>query len=74
VVLPQPGRNGGVDVHYHAPAHPTLRAMTGADVHATDDEGSTALHQAALNGCEDVARLLLNRGMGIEQLSVPPLD
>jgi hypothetical protein len=38
--------------------------MTGADVEATDNHGRKPLHVAAKCGHVDVARLLLDRGMG----------
>jgi hypothetical protein len=47
----------------HAPARPMLYAMTGADVDDKDDEGTTPLHQAAVNGRALVCELLLDRGM-----------
>jgi hypothetical protein len=37
----------------------------GADIHAKDDNGQSALHQAALNGEETLVRLLIERGADI---------
>lgn len=34
----------------------------GADINEMDEYGLTALHWAAINGCMDLARLLVNRG------------
>jgi ankyrin repeat protein len=39
--------------------------MTGADVEASNDDGGKPLHSAAAEGHVEVARLLLDRGMGL---------
>jgi hypothetical protein len=50
--------------HHHDPADTITHAMTGANVDAKFTHGSTPLHTAAFEGHVDVARLLLDRGMG----------
>jgi ankyrin repeat protein len=45
---------------------------TGADVQAALKDGSTPLHLAAQNGKVDVARLLLDRGMGLHWCGAAP--
>ncbi len=42
----------------------------GADMDEADDHGLTPLHWAALNGCLDLAKLLVNRGAGINEPDV----
>ncbi|MCL4219359.1 MAG: ankyrin repeat domain-containing protein, partial [Candidatus Hydrogenedentes bacterium] len=37
----------------------------GADINATDGYGLTALHWAGINGCLDLAKLLVNRGANV---------
>jgi hypothetical protein len=38
----------------------------GADVHAVDDKGDTALHGAAWRGSNDIVRLLVDRGARLD--------
>ncbi len=38
----------------------------GADVHATNADGSTALHDAVVRGDEEIVSELLNRGAKID--------
>lgn len=43
-----------------------------ADIHATDDLGTTALYEAASIGCADVVRLLFEHGARVENSSEHP--